>query len=313
MFSQLFLVLLLAVPLRAAYRLVDDFTPRTLLDGFVFDAAADETHGFVNYLTKRQAAARNLTRLVGGRLFVGADAKNVVKAGSRGRDSVRMHSRRAYNHGLFLLDLQHMPGGQCGSWPAFWLYNINDWPQKGEIDVIEGVNSQTFNSMTLHTTPNCSIRAGGFSGHVVTRNCAVDAKGQPEDSGCSIETDDTRTYGAGFNRVNGGVYALQWTSTAIKIWFFPRARIPADIASGRLTPARWPQPLAAFRGCDFDAHIRDQFLTFDLTFCGDWAGSVWTDDAVCKKKAKTCKQFVRENPGAFRDAYWLINYLKVYQ
>ncbi|KAI6198249.1 Beta 1,3 (4)-glucanase [Aphelenchoides fujianensis] len=96
------------------------------------------THGFVNYLTKRQAAARNLTRLVGGRLFVGADAKNVVKAG-------------AYNHGLFLLDLQHMPGGQCGSWPAFWLYNINDWPQKGEIDVIEGVNCQTFNSMTLHT------------------------------------------------------------------------------------------------------------------------------------------------------------------
>ena len=31
-----------------------------------------------------------------------------------------------------------MPTG-CGTWPAYWLCGEN-WPYKGEIDIIEGVN-----------------------------------------------------------------------------------------------------------------------------------------------------------------------------
>jgi hypothetical protein len=52
---------------------------------------------------------------------------------------------------------------------------------------------------------------------------------------------------------------------------------------------------------------------FDTTFCGDWAGSVWSGDAVCASEAPSCQSFVQNNPSAFTDAYWLVNSLKVYQ
>lgn len=34
------------------------------------------------------------------------------------------------------MDAYHMPWG-CGVWPAWWSYGPN-WPQSGEIDIIEG-------------------------------------------------------------------------------------------------------------------------------------------------------------------------------
>lgn len=48
-----------------------------------------------------------------------------------GRPAVRLISDNTYSHGLFVLDLSHMPWG-CGTWPAFWLLGPN-WPHNGEI------------------------------------------------------------------------------------------------------------------------------------------------------------------------------------
>ena len=66
---------------------------------------------------------------------MGADHTNV--ASGRGRNSVRISSKEPYTHGLFVLDMEHMPSSQCGSWPAFWTVGP-EWPKKGEIDIIEG-------------------------------------------------------------------------------------------------------------------------------------------------------------------------------
>ena len=44
----------------------------------------------------------------------------------------------------------------CGTWPAYWLCGDN-WPNNGEIDIIEGVNTQNFNQMTLHSKANCNM------------------------------------------------------------------------------------------------------------------------------------------------------------
>jgi hypothetical protein len=52
---------------------------------------------------------------------------------------------------------------------------------------------------------------------------------------------------------------------------------------------------------------------FDTTFCGDWAGNVWSGDAVCRSQAPSCQPFVQNNPSAFTEAYWLVNSLKFYQ
>lgn len=47
---------------------------------------------------------------------IGVDHNSV--ASGRGRDSVRLTSTNQYNHALVVIDLAHMPGSVCGSWPA---------------------------------------------------------------------------------------------------------------------------------------------------------------------------------------------------
>lgn len=240
-----------------------------------------------------------------------ADSSNV--ASGRGRSAVRVESKTSYNHGLIILDLNHMPEG-CGTWPAFWLYGP-DWPTSGEIDIIEGVNSQASNSFAMHTNPGCSItKSGAFTGQIETPDCDVNAAGQATNAGCAITTTDTQTYGTGFNSNGGGVYATEWTSEAISVWVFPRGTIPADITSGTPQPFGWGLPQAQFAGaCDIDTHVANQKIVFTNTFCGDWGGQVWHQDATCAPLASTCQEFVQNSPSAFANAYWDINSLRVYQ
>ncbi len=243
---------------------------------------------------------------------MGVDTTNV--ASGRGRNSVRITSKKSYDAGsLIILDLSHMPGSVCGTWPAFWTVGPS-WPSNGEIDIIEGVNTQAYNHYAVHTGLGCSISDTGlFSGSIETQSCDVNAAGQPNNAGCSIVTSDTSSYGNGFNAGQGGVYATEFTSSAISIWFFPRSAIPTDIASGSPNPKGWGKPHASFGSpCNIGHFVKQQQIVFDTTFCGDWAGGVWSTDAMCSAKAATCQEFVQNNPLAFKETYWSINSLKVY-
>jgi len=295
-------------------RLLDSMYPRKLLLVTVTNKLQgnDPTNGYVNYIDQSAAESSGLYKVNGDKVYMGVDSTNV--ASGRGRDSIRISSKKSYNHGLIILDLEHMPGGACGTWPAFWLLGPN-WPNSGEVDIIEGVNMDTTNAMTLHTSSGCSITStGNFAGQMKTSNCDVNAAGQDNNAGCSITTPNTESFGSGFNNANGGVYATQWTSSVISIWFFPRAAIPSDISSGNPNPENWGLPTASFSGgCDMDEHIVNQQIVFDITFCGDWAGGVWSTESSCSAKANTCQDYVQNNPSAFQDSYWSINSLKVYQ
>ena len=265
----------------------------------------------MNYIDSTTAESSGLFSANGSQVYMGTDSTNV--ATGRGRDSLRLSSKKVYNHGLIILDLEHMPYG-CGTWPAFWTLGPN-WPTSGEIDIIEGVNSQSTNSLTAHTNAGCSItNTGAMSGTISTSSCDVNDPDQATNAGCSIATSNTESYGPGLNAIGGGVYATEWTSNAVSIWFFPRDAIPSDISSGGPTPSNWGLPVAHFAGaCDIDEHFQNQQIMFDLTFCGQWAGQVWTTDSTCSSKAATCQDYVQNNPAAFSNAYWLINSLKVYQ
>lgn len=190
-----------------------------------------------------------------------------------------------------------------------------DWPTGGEIDILEGVNEQTNNAMTLHTAPDCKIGpdTGIFAGDVITPDCDVNAFNQSKNSGCSIESPSTNSYGVGLNAIGGGVYATQWTAEAISVYYFPRGSIPEDVLGDAPNPDGWGLPAAKFTGgCDIENMFKEQQIVFNTAFCGDWAGAVW-ESGSCAKKAATCDEYVQNNPEAFKDAYWTINALKVYQ
>lgn len=151
--------------------------------------------------------------------------------------------------------------------------NKYQWPTNGEIDILEGVNGQLTNAMTLHTADSIQIAAKqgkSFAGSIVAPNCAVDALGQAENQGCGIEDPSELTYGTGFNQAGGGVFAVEWTSQQISMWFFPRGKFPDDIVNSQPSPnPSWGPPRSAFAG-DFsmDDHFKEQNIVFDTTFCG---------------------------------------------
>ncbi|KAF2204639.1 hypothetical protein GQ43DRAFT_142376 [Delitschia confertaspora ATCC 74209] len=294
----------------AGYTLQDDYM-KDFYNQFEFFTDHDPTNGFVKFVDQATAKSSGLINSTSsGAVSWGVDHTNKAP---NGRPSIRMNSKKTYNSGLVVLDVEHMPTG-CGTWPAFWMVGPS-WPQSGEIDILEGVNEQKVNAMTLHTGPGCSISSsgGGFAGKVETPNCDVDAKGQSKNAGCSIKSDDPKTYGTGLNSNKGGVYATQWTDEAISVYFFPRGSIPKDVLGDSPNPSGWGQPAAKFAGaCDIPSIFKQQQIVFDTTFCGDWAGKVWSSGS-CAEKANTCEEYVQNNPTAFKEAFWTINALKVYQ
>ena len=75
---------------------------------------------------------------------------------------------------------------------------------------------------------------------------------------------------------------MEWTSTAIRIWFFSRNEVPASIIEANDAgpdPNAFGVPVANFQGsCDIDAHFFNHSMVFDTTFCGSYAGNTWQGD-----------------------------------
>ncbi|PQE16330.1 hypothetical protein CJF32_00006223 [Rutstroemia sp. NJR-2017a WRK4] len=294
----------------ATYKLVDNYNAANFFSSFSFYSGADPTHGYVSYQSQSAAQSAGLINTNNNQVYLGVDHTTVNP--SAGRASVRISSNKAYTHGLFIADIAHMPGSICGVWPAFWLFGPN-WPNSGEIDIIEGVNLAGSNAVTLHTGPNCVVNIAGSQSGTVLQN--PDCNSGNGNNGCSASTSVANAYGTSFNNNGGGVYAMQWESSGIYVWFFPRNKIPADITAGKPVTGNWGLPVVAFNGgsgCTVDNSFKNQNIVFDTTFCGDWAGAVWSSGS-CASAASTCQAYVGANPGAFAQAYWGINSVKVYQ
>ncbi|KAL0257503.1 hypothetical protein SLS55_008317 [Diplodia seriata] len=294
----------------AGYALKDDYSPENFFSMFDFFTDADPTNGFVDYVDAATANSSSLIDVSDGKVYMGVDYSS---SSSDGRASVRISSTAAYDEGLVILDLEHFPGGICGTWPAFWMLGEGEWPAGGEIDILEGTNSQVANQMTLHTAQGCSIAStGAMAGSVSSTNCYAHAT--EDNTGCAIHDSEANTFST-FNQDKGGVFAteLDPTNNKIQVWYFERSSIPSDITNGSPDPTSWGQPRALFQGgCEVSSHFKKMNIILDTTFCGDWAGNTWSTDETCSAKASTCDDYVQNNPEAFKDAYWSINSLKVY-
>lgn len=103
----------------AGYVLEDDYTPSNFFDMFAFWTEADPTNGFVDYVDRPTAQSSGLIGTTASTVYIGTDHENVTPDG---RPSIRLTSNKAYNVGsLIIVDIEHMPGGICGTWPAFWV------------------------------------------------------------------------------------------------------------------------------------------------------------------------------------------------
>lgn len=258
---------------------------------------------------------------------MGVDHWNKYNPKGAGRPSVRLESKKTYNHGLFILDLAHMPASVCGTWPAFWTYSDVNYPSQGEIDILENIHENTVSLEALHTSPGCSVvgnqHGSQQTGRQDTYNCDDKATSSPFGSqypnqGCASTNSDPASYGSSFNKNGGGVYAMEWTSDVIQVWNFGANSIPKDIKSGEPDPSKWGKPTftTAQGKCDIDSHFKNHKVVLDTTFCGNWAGQsqIW-EATSCYDRVKypTCNSYVAANPEKFKDAYWLINGLKVYK
>ncbi|OCL09182.1 glycoside hydrolase family 16 protein [Glonium stellatum] len=315
--GSVFLSTLFARVSATAYILEDSYSGANFFDGFNFNSNADPTHGYVKYLDYSDAKSAGLISTTLTSAKMGVDHTNNYTSSDQGRPSVRIETKKSYTHGLFIADIQHMPGSICGmlgSWPAFWSLGSGVWPANGEIDIIEGVNMNTNDLMVLHTADNCSIAGSGQSGTLNSDVCDVSYS----TSGCSVTPSGSATYGTAFNNANGGVYAVEWTSAAIKMWLFPRGSIPTSITLGLPDTSTFGTPQANFAGsCDIDSHFYNHTFIFDTTFCGDWAGNAYASSGCPMTTGMdglaSCVAYVGNNPSKFAESYWEINSFKVYR
>lgn len=294
------------------YKLFETWQGKNFLDYFNFHTGSDPTNGFVTYLDHKAAKDAGLVKFTdSGSIYLGVDHTTKLSSGGPGRNSVRIGTKKYYGESLIIADIAHMPGSACGTWPAFWSTGQN-WPGDGEIDIIEGVNLQDHNEIVMHTAGTCSITDEGMTGAVNATGCGEDLG----TVGCVIEG-HKGSYGTSFNKQGGGVYAMEWTSKYLKIWFFARHSIPASISKGKPDVTEFGMPMALVQdGCDVANSFKAQSFVFDVTFCGDWAGGVFSESGCPLSSAdsfQSCTDYVAQHPAAFKETYWEINSVKVYQ
>ncbi|KAG7444204.1 glycoside hydrolase family 16 protein [Guyanagaster necrorhizus] len=227
------------------------------------------------------------------------------------RDTVRIASKDRYEVGsIWIADMYHVPYG-CSVWPAWWS-QAPDWPTGGEIDTFEGVNLVTMNQMALHTESGCKqVDPVQSSTLINTTDCDYEVD---DNDGCVVTDPSTASYGAKFAAAEGGVFVTEFAETGISIWFFSRSSVPSSISSNSSTidtdnlgtpVANWPKG-----GCDIDTYFTAQNLIFDITLCGDFAGTASIFNETCTGTCYT--DYVIGNASYYDTAYFDVASVRVY-
>ncbi|KAG0701161.1 glycoside hydrolase family 16 protein [Suillus ampliporus] len=295
--------------LGAAYSRTSQLAGQSFLDAFNFQAISDPTNGRVTYVDESTAQADGLVSVANNKLILRADYTTTLSASGPGRNSFRIQSNTQYSHHVAIFDIAHMPQG-CGTWPAEVGAN---WPNEGEVDILEGVNDQTPNRCSLHTSAGCTMPSSRWmTGTADGTDCdAYDNS----NAGCGVMFNDNMSYGPDFNNNGGGWYAVERSTSYIRVFFWERTSgsVPSEVSSpgSSIDTKTWGEPVALFPNtdCDLSTHFGAHNIIINLTFCGDWAGSSYAASGC----PSTCIDYVNNNPSAFSNAYFEFNSLNIYQ
>ncbi|KAL4062153.1 glycoside hydrolase family 16 protein [Scleroderma citrinum] len=293
------------------YQSTSNLVGQGLLDAFYWQTISDPSNGRVNYVSESTAQSSGLVSVSGNQVTLRADSTSYLDPSGPGRNSFRLESNNQYTTHVAVFDIAHMPEG-CGTWPAEVGAN---WPSQGEVDIVEGVDNQSPNLSSLHTSSGCSMpQSRSMTGTPKgSLNCDVYAT---SNTGCGVYTNDQKSFGPSFNGNGGGWYAIERSSSFIKIWFWERgSSVPGDVRNPgpSVNTNNWGTPAAYYPNtdCDLSSHLGPHNIIINLTFCGDWAG----DSGVYSSSGcpSTCVDYVNDNPSAFDNAYFTFNSINIYQ
>ncbi|KAF8155738.1 concanavalin A-like lectin/glucanase domain-containing protein [Crassisporium funariophilum] len=302
-----------------AFNVAQDYSGATFFNEWDFYGKYDDlTLGDVIWVDRDNATSKKLAYVnSAGNAIIKVDNTTNVPWNEK-RDTVRITTKREYGVGtIWIADIIHLPFG-CSVWPAMWTKGHN-WPDDGEIDIIEGINLMDHNQMALHTKPGCTHTLPQGSpqrGKTLEADCSKDA-------GCTVAETAPNSFGEGFNNAGGGVFATQFDATGIYIWFWGRASIPPSILSATSTSpidslADWGPPAASYPAistCDISAFFSAQSLILDITLCGAWAGLPSQYTPQCGARGTTGKCYDDNVVGTgdnYDNAYFEIKYVRAY-
>ncbi|KAJ3474865.1 hypothetical protein NLG97_g9660 [Lecanicillium saksenae] len=296
-----------------AYSLQDTYSGEKFFDQFNYWTTFDPAQGWIHYANPGDAKAFNLTYATKDSAVLRVDdvsGPGSERDASTGRLSVRVESKKTYDKGLFIFDVKHTPYG-CATWPALWLVDSANWPQHGEIDVLESINEgDDGNMMTLHTSSDCTMSGKRkMTGKALQDSC--DSKVN-HNAGCGVEG-GKGSFGKAFNDKQGGVMAVEWRDDGIRMWQFARDGIPADISGKKPTPDAWGTAAADFPNthCSIGSKFSNNSIVANIDLCGELVEASWKKSGC--GGGKTCKQFVSDNPKEFSNAFWEFGAFEVYQ
>ncbi|RDX41602.1 hypothetical protein OH76DRAFT_1489360 [Lentinus brumalis] len=297
----------------AAYNLVREYSGSSFFDGWEFYGNYDNlTNGDVNFVSAANASSEKLAYVNdAGKVIITVDNTTSVTYNNK-RDSVRVATTDYFPVGsVILFDATHLPYG-CSVWPSFWTKGIN-WPAGGEIDIIEAVNLMTYNQMALHTNAGCTQPSG------VNQTGATSATDCGTTSGCTVAEQQSNSVGAGFASAGGGVWAAQFDSSGIFIWFWTRNSVPSSVSSATnsIDTSSWGTPSAAYpsSSCNINNFFTAQQLVIDITLCGDWAGAASIYQSTCGGDGTATACYLNNvinTPVNYTNAYFEISYVKVF-
>ncbi|KAH9939823.1 endo-1,3(4)-beta-glucanase-like protein [Amylocystis lapponica] len=300
--------------LAGTYTLNQNNVGSSFLDNFTWETFEDPTGGRVNYVDQATALSANLTYTSSDTFIMRVDSTTVLSSSDPGRNSVRIKSNALYNTHVAVFDIRHMPQG-CATWPAIWEADDSVGLDAGEIDILEGVNDVEPNSVTLHTSGNCSMPADRNElGTPMSNDCGSSATLSDGNDGCSVNSPYTSSYGPTFNNNGGGWYVLERTAEFLSVWFWARTdgSVPSVVsgASGTIDTSELGTPQAYFPNtqCDLADHFSNNNIIVDITLCGSWAGARF-NAAGCPGN---CTDYVNMYPSNFTEAYWDFAAARVY-
>ncbi|KAJ6453642.1 hypothetical protein C8R47DRAFT_1228945 [Mycena vitilis] len=311
------------------YTLQQDLSGDKFLSAFKYNESAVDFNNFGNVHFLSQAAATapgaNLT-------YVDSNNHVIVKVDnttsgvgdpSFGRNTVYLMSNELMTIGsLLIFDANHMPFG-CSVWPSLFTQG-QSWPAQGEIDIIENVNLETANRFSLHVGDDNCVQptsiASNQTGTITTAsgstsNCTVTPATGQNTIGCVTTETKPNSFGSGFASQGGGVFAMLWDTTGIAMWYFGRSDVPSDISTTNTSPnpTTWGKASAWYpaSSCDPTRVFGPQIITLYTDICGAFAGVQSLFASTCGSVAPNCSALVPD-PTNYNDAYWDINYLRVF-